>query len=147
MRWPARCWRPGWWPGWVSGPRSTWRQFRPVRGPGDHRGRSRSPPPAGAATTTVRRRLELGALRDAGMLRALLPVALFEFGNVATTLLILRATQLLTSPHRSLTAATSLAILIYAGHNVIATVASLTAGRWYDRTGRAPSSRPARPCT
>ncbi|MDA3664832.1 MFS transporter [Mycobacterium xenopi] len=90
---------------------------------------------AGAATTTVRRRLELGALRDAGMLRALLPVALFEFGNVATTLLILRATQLLTSPHRSLTAATSLAILIYAGHNVIATVASLTAGRWYDRTG------------
>ncbi len=63
------------------------------------------------------RRLELCALRDAGMLRALLPVALFEFGNVATTLLILRATQLLTSPQRSLAAATSLAILIYAGHN------------------------------
>lgn len=81
------------------------------------------------------RRLELAALRDAGMLRALLPVALFEFGNVATTLLILRATQLLTSPQRSVTAATSIAILIYAGHNVVATVASLTAGRWYDRAG------------
>ncbi|BCP18153.1 MFS transporter [Mycobacterium paraintracellulare] len=83
----------------------------------------------------ARRRLDLAALRNAGMLRALAPVALFEFGNVATTLLILRATQLLTTPHRSLTAATSLAILIYAGHNVIATLASLVAGRWYDRAG------------
>ncbi|MGH3636841.1 MAG: MFS transporter [Mycobacterium sp.] len=88
-----------------------------------------------AAGAPGARRLEVGALRDAGMLRALLPVALFEFGNVATTMLILRATQLLTSPQRSVTAATSLAILIYAGHNVVATVASLSAGRWYDRTG------------
>lgn len=87
------------------------------------------------ADRPVRRRLELAALRDAGMMRALLPVALFEFGNVATTMLILRATQLLSSPQRSVSAATSLAILIYAGHNVVATVASLTAGRWYDRTG------------
>jgi MFS family permease len=83
----------------------------------------------------ARRRFEFGALRDAGMLRALLPVALFEFGNVATTLLILRSTQLLTSPQRIMTAATSLAILIYAGHNLVATVASLAAGRWYDRAG------------
>jgi MFS family permease len=83
----------------------------------------------------ARRRFEFGALRDAGMLRALLPVALFEFGNVATTLLILRSTQLLTSPERTVTAATSLAILIYAGHNVVATVASLAAGRWFDRAG------------
>ncbi len=83
----------------------------------------------------ARRRFEFAALRDAGMLRALLPVALFEFGNVATTLLILRATQLLTSPERTLTAATSLAILIYAGHNVVATLASLVAGGWYDQTG------------
>ncbi|MEE2854039.1 MAG: MFS transporter [Actinomycetota bacterium] len=83
----------------------------------------------------ARRRLDLAALRNAGMLRALAPVALFEFGNIATTLLILRATQLLTTPYRSIAAATSLAILIYAGHNVIATLASLIAGRWYDRTG------------
>ncbi|KZS68044.1 MAG: MFS transporter [Mycobacterium pseudokansasii] len=83
----------------------------------------------------ARRRLDLAAVRNAGMLRALAPVALFEFGNVATTLLILRATQLLTTPHRPITAATSLAILIYASHNVIATLASLVAGRWYDRAG------------
>jgi MFS family permease len=81
------------------------------------------------------RRLELRALRDAGMLGALLPMLLFEFGNLATTLLILRATQLLSSQHRSVTTATSIAILIYAGHNVIATFASLVAGRWYDRAG------------
>lgn len=83
----------------------------------------------------VARRLHLAALRDAGMLRALLPVALFEFGNIAATLLILRTTQLFSSPLRSLTAATSLAILVYACHNVVASVTSLLAGRWYDRTG------------
>lgn len=88
-----------------------------------------------AGTEPAARKIEWGALREAGVLRALLPVALFEFGNVATTLLILRATQLLTSPQRSVAAATSLAILIYAGHNAVATVASLTAGHWYDRAG------------
>jgi MFS family permease len=81
------------------------------------------------------RRLELRALRDVGMLRVLAPMLLFEFGNLATTLLILRATQVLTSQQRSVTTATSVAILIYAGHNVIATLASLVAGRWYDRAG------------
>lgn len=84
---------------------------------------------------SVARRFEFTALRGAGMLRALLPVAVFEFGNLATTLLILRATQLLSSPQRTITAAASLAILIYAAHNIVATVASLAAGRWYDRTG------------
>ena len=82
-----------------------------------------------------RRRLDLGALRRAGMVRALAPVALFEFGNIATTLLILRATELLTTTDRSAAAATSLAILIYAGHNMIATFAALLAGRWLDRAG------------
>ncbi len=81
------------------------------------------------------RRLDLRALRDAGTLRALVPVLLFEFGNLATTLLILRATQLLTSPQRSVAAATTAAILIYAVHNVVATFASLAAGRWFDRAG------------
>ncbi|MBV8348430.1 MAG: MFS transporter [Mycolicibacterium sp.] len=83
----------------------------------------------------VARRLDLAALRNAGMLRALIPVALFEFGNIAATLLILRTTQLLSSPGRSLTAAASLAISIYACHNMTATVASLVAGRWYDHAG------------
>jgi MFS family permease len=81
------------------------------------------------------RRLDLRALRNAGTLRALVPVLLFEFGNIATTLLILRATQLLTSPQRSVATATTMAILIYAGHNVVATFASLLAGRWFDRAG------------
>ena len=81
------------------------------------------------------RRLDLRALRDAGTLRALVPVLLFEFGNLAATLLILRATQLLTSPQRSVATATTMAILIYAGHNVVATFASLVAGRWFDRAG------------
>lgn len=93
--------------------------------------RRRGNAPGGPAA----RRLDLRALRDAGMLRALTPVLLFEFGNLAATLLILRATELLSSPHRSVTAATSLAVLIYAGHNVVATLASLIAGRWYDRAG------------
>jgi MFS family permease len=84
---------------------------------------------------SVARRLDLRALRDAGTLRALVPVLLFEFGNLATTLLILRVTQLLTSPQRSVAAATTAAILIYAGHNVVATFASLVAGRWFDRAG------------
>lgn len=84
------------------------------------------------------RRFEFGALRQAGMLRALLPVAIIAFGNLATTLLILRTAQLLSSPQRDLTAATSLAILIYAAHNAVATMASLAAGRWYDRTGPQP---------
>ncbi|MGB6209571.1 MFS transporter, partial [Mycobacterium sp.] len=73
-----------------------------------------SPRPGGGSSA---RRLDLGALRDAGALRALVPVLLFEFGNLATTLLILRATQLLTSPQRSVAMATTLAILIYALHN------------------------------
>jgi MFS family permease len=91
-----------------------------------------------AGSAPVRRRIDFRALRDAGMLRALLPVAVFEFGNLATTLLILRATQLLSSPQRTATAAASLAILIYAAHNVVATGASLGAGRWYDRAGPRP---------
>jgi MFS family permease len=88
-----------------------------------------------AAGPNTTRRLDLGALRRAGMLRALLPVALFELGNVATTLLILRATELLSADGRSATAATSLAILIYAAHNVVATVAALLGGRWLDQAG------------
>lgn len=87
------------------------------------------------SSRSAARRFEFTALRDAGMLRALLPVAMFEFGNLATTLLILRATQLLSSPQRTITAAATLAILIYAAHNIVATAASLAAGRWYDWTG------------
>ena len=80
-------------------------------------------------------RLELSGLRQAGLVRPLLPIAMFELGNVTTTLLILRATQLLQHGGRSLTAATSAAILIYAAHNAFASVVSAAGGHWIDRMG------------
>jgi MFS family permease len=65
-------------------------------------------------------RFNLRELWHAGLPRALTPAALFELGNLATTLLILRATDLLHADGRSLTAATSLAVLLYAAHNAAA---------------------------
>ncbi len=85
--------------------------------------------------TTSPRRLNISALRQAGMARALLPVALFELGNVATTLLILRASELLTTPERSAPAATSLAVLTYAAHNGAGAITALIGGHWLDRAG------------
>jgi MFS family permease len=61
-------------------------------------------------------------------------IAAFEVGNVAATLLILRATEQLT-PTYGLTTATSLALLLYTGYNLAAALASLPAGRAADRIG------------
>lgn len=61
-------------------------------------------------------------------------VAAFEAGNVAATLLILRATELLTPGHGNKTA-TTLALALYALYNLAATIASLPAGRLTDRLG------------
>jgi len=85
----------------------------------------------------VRRRfaLELGGLRRAGLARPLLPIALFEVGNCATTLLILRATDLLHHHGRTAAAATAVAVLLYAGHNALASAAALGGGHWIDRAG------------
>jgi MFS family permease len=85
----------------------------------------------------IRRRfsLELGGLRRAGLARPLLPIALFEVGNCATTLLILRATDLLHHHGRTAAAATTVAILLYTGHNVSASVIALGGGHWIDRSG------------
>lgn len=80
-----------------------------------------------------RLRLELSALRHAGVVRALIPIALFELGNVATTLLILRATQLLHNGATTLALATLLAILLYSGHNAFGAVVALLGGHWLDR--------------
>jgi MFS family permease len=66
--------------------------------------------------------------------RLLAAVAAFEVGNVAATLLILRATDLLT-PGRGTDTATSLALILYTGYNIAATAASLPAGRLADRLG------------
>src|SRR4029450_2813913 len=58
----------------------------------------------------------------------------FEFGNVAATLLILRATELL-APDRGQGRATQLALGLYVAYNVAATLASVPAGRLGDRRG------------
>lgn len=79
--------------------------------------------------------LQLAGLREAGLLRPLIPIAAFELGNMATTLLILRATGVLHTHGRSIVAATSLAILIYAAHNLLATIVAYASGHWIDRAG------------
>lgn len=79
--------------------------------------------------------LHLRDLRQAGLAKPMLPIVLFECGNIAVTLLILRATQLLRSDGRSLVAATSLAIVIYSAHNAFAAAAAFGGGHWIDRSG------------
>ncbi|TDU03950.1 putative MFS family arabinose efflux permease [Streptomyces sp. 846.5] len=67
--------------------------------------------------------------------RLLGAVTAFEAGNVAATLLILRATDLLTPDHGS-KSATTIALGLYTAYNVAATIASIPAGRLADRLGR-----------
>lgn len=64
--------------------------------------------------------------------RLLRAVAAFEMGNLAATLLILRATQLLTPAHGKDSAA-QLALALYTAYNVAATAISVPAGRHGDR--------------
>src|SRR5437870_4162812 len=66
--------------------------------------------------------------------RLMVAIAAFEFGNVAVTLFILRATQLL-EPGRPHTSAVQLALGLYVAYNVAATVVSVPAGRIGDRKG------------
>ncbi len=66
--------------------------------------------------------------------RLMVGVGAFELGNVAATLLILRATQLL-APTLGQKGATQTALGLYIAYNVAATVASLPAGRLGDRWG------------
>jgi MFS family permease len=69
-----------------------------------------------------------------GRLRPLFAgIGAFEFGNCAATLLILRATELLT-PGRSHTSAATTALWLYVSYNAAATIASVPAGRHADRT-------------
>ena len=70
-----------------------------------------------------------------GLLRRLfVGIGAFEAGNVAATLLILRATELL-QPGRSKTSATTIALGLYAAYNAAATLTSVPAGRLVDRLG------------
>jgi MFS family permease len=66
--------------------------------------------------------------------RLLLAVSAFELGNVAATLLILRATDLLT-PERGHDSAVKVALVLYAAYNLAATLASIPAGHATDRRG------------
>lgn len=79
--------------------------------------------------------LNLRELRQEGIWRTLTPISLFEVGNLANTLLILRATDLLTEEGWQSGAAASVAVLVYAGHNALAVVGALLAGRLTDRRG------------
>jgi MFS family permease len=90
--------------------------------------------------------------------RLMVGVSAFEFGNVAATLLILRAGELL-APGRDQDRATQLALGLYVAYNVAATLASIPAGRLGDRRGAVlvlgvglfglayPASPPARPAS
>jgi MFS family permease len=66
--------------------------------------------------------------------RLMVAVGAFEFGNVAATLLILRATELLT-PTRGGDAGTQLALVLYLTYNIAATLTSVPAGHLSDRVG------------
>lgn len=64
--------------------------------------------------------------------RLMVGIGAFEFGNIAATLLILRATDLL-QPGRGHDSAVEVALLLYALYNLAATLASVPAGRLVDR--------------
>ena len=64
--------------------------------------------------------------------RLLAAVSSFELGNIAATLLILRATELLT-PGRGIDHAAQLGLALYTAYNLAATLISIPAGRHGDR--------------
>ncbi|HUR84441.1 MAG TPA: MFS transporter [Solirubrobacteraceae bacterium] len=66
--------------------------------------------------------------------RLMIAIGAFELGNVAATLLILRATELLSAEHGH-DGAVQIALVLYAGYNLAATLASVPAGRLADRRG------------
>ena len=84
-------------------------------------------------TAKARLSLNLHELRREGIWRTLAPVSFFELGNLANTLLILRATDLLIGSGWHSAAAASAAILAYAGHNGVAVGSALLAGQLIDR--------------
>lgn len=77
-------------------------------------------------------RIRIRPVLQGGLGRLMFAVGAFEFGNVAATLLILRATELL-SPTHSQDRATQLALGLYVLYNVAATLISVPAGHVGDR--------------
>lgn len=92
-----------------------------------------TPKPTARERVPLRIRVRPVLHGDLGRLMA--GVAAFEVGNVAATLLILRATELLT-PDNGAKTATTLALALYTLYNLAATLACLPAGRTADRLGR-----------
>ncbi len=66
--------------------------------------------------------------------RLLSAITAFELGNAAATLLILRATELL-EPHQGHAVAVKIALGLYAGYNLAATVVAIPGGQMTDRRG------------
>lgn len=79
-------------------------------------------------------KIRIRPVLSGGLGRLMGAVAAFEVGNVAATLLILRASDLLAPEHGTKTA-TTIALGLYTAYNVAATIASLPAGRLSDRLG------------
>ena len=77
-------------------------------------------------------RIQVGPVLRGQLGRLLGAVGAFELGNIAATLLILRATDLLT-PGRGVDNAAQLALALYTAYNLAATLVSVPAGRHGDR--------------
>ena len=88
--------------------------------------------PALQERTPIRIRIRPVVRGDLG--RLMIGIGAFELGNVAATLLILRATELLAPAHGN-ESAVQIALLLYTGYNLAATLASVPAGRLADRRG------------
>ncbi len=91
-----------------------------------------TPRPTKAERIAIRIRIRPVLRGDLGRLMG--AITAFEVGNVAATLLILRATEQLTPDHGA-TTATTIALALYAVYNLAATLASLPAGYTADRIG------------
>ena len=72
-------------------------------------------------------RIEIRPLLKGRLGRLWIPIGAFELGNLATTLLILRATDLLT-PTVGFDSATRTALLLYAAHNMAAAAVAIPGG-------------------
>ena len=82
-------------------------------------------------------RVQVRPVLRGGLGRLFIGVGAFEFGNAAATLLILRATDLL-EPGRGHDEAVEVALLLYAGYNMAAALASIPGGLVADRHGKVP---------
>jgi len=79
-------------------------------------------------------RIKIRPVLHGALGRLMVGISIFEIGNCAATLLILRATDLLT-PGRDTDTATQIAIGLYVAYNIAATLVSIPAGHVGDRTG------------